>query len=196
MNKILLLMALTLSTNIYSQSSDNDPGIIFSVAGVLSDSVKGIEDDEDKLNYGAGALVEFSLNDHFGLETGALLIKRQYSFKVSELEATQTVSRLHVPMMARFWFSDYFSIAGGPFLSWKTGDAQTNVAFGDTDLIDVKTSANETTQFGLETAATLNFAINDKTGLFVEGRYSSLLGKENNEESQQISAFTGIKFNL
>ena len=51
-------------------------------------------------------------------------------------------------------------------------------------------------EFGVDLALTLNFTLSNKTGLFAEGRYSTLFGQELNEDASQVSALTGIKLDI
>jgi len=194
--KKILLVCLLGSINLVAKQ--NDGSLLLSVAGVANDRVSDIdsETNTDDLNYGFGALVEGNFNSYFGIETGALLIKRNYTFEAGPLKATQSVKRLHIPVLARVWPTNFFSIAGGGFTSIKTGSVDTELDLNNTNIADINTSADDSVEFGLEAAATLNFAVNKKTGLFVEGRYSQALGEESNEDSNHLMGLAGLKFNL
>lgn len=63
-------------------------------------------------------------------------------------------------------------------------------------LFSTQTSSDDGINWGLDTAATLNFAVADKTGIFVEGRYSILLGSENGEDANQMQALAGLKLDI
>ena len=87
-------------------------------------------------------------------------------------------------------------MAAGPFVAFKTGDVENTLEIGDNEVGSIETSADEDVEFGLDGAATFNIAVNDKTGIFVEGRYSYLLEQEDDEDSNEISALAGIKFDI
>ena len=91
--------------------------------------------------------------------------------------------------------SDWFSLALGPFISIKAGEVRNTVELGGFDA-SYSTSADDDFEWGLDLAATVNFAIADKTGFFIEGRYSLDLDQEDNEKSDQISGLAGIKLDL
>jgi len=189
------ILTLTLFTLIFSNGTafadDDDGSLVLSFAGVASD-----RQNESKYDYGLGALIEANINDHFGIETGALFIKRRSElFNTGGVEVTQSVSRLHIPVLARFWVTDYLSLAAGPFVEFKTGDVKTTGTIGGAGG-SVETSADDSTQFGLDAAATLNFAVADKTGVFVEARYSMFFDEEDDEDFNKMFYLAGIKLDI
>jgi len=186
---VLFLGTLTFATTAFAD--DNDGSLVLSIAGVASDRA-----GESDYDYGLGALIEANINDHFGIETGALFIKRESELSGFGGAVTQSVSRLHIPVMARFWATDYFSIAAGPFVEFKTGDVRTSASVGGNNIGSISTSADDSTQFGLDAAATFNLAVADKTGLFVEARYSMFFDEEDREDFNNMFYLAGIKLDL
>jgi len=188
---ILSLILAAGSATAFAQEDDDDGSLVLSFAGIASERA-----NESSYDYGLGALIEANVNDHFGIETGALFIKRESElFNSGGAELTQTVSRLHIPVLARFWVADYFSVAAGPFVEFKTGDVKTSGSIGGVGG-SVETSADDSTQFGLDAAATLNFAVADKTGIFVEARYSMFFDEEDDEEFNKMFYLAGVKLDL
>ncbi len=181
-----------------NESDDNKGSLILSVAGVVNNRIKeGQNESEDKsMDYGGGALVEFGLNDNLGLETGALVINRQYERGGSNLKVIQEVKRLHVPLLVRFWPVDFISIGAGGFTSFKLGDVKNSLEIGGTEVGSLTTKADDSVEYGLEAAVALNLAVSDKTGIFVEGRYSDLLSGDKNTDYNEVSGLAGIKIDL
>jgi hypothetical protein len=171
--------------------------IILSIAGVVNDQVEQVKDGREnrEVNVGGGILVEANVNETFGIETGALFIRHQYDLDEKNFRLVQHVDRIHVPIAARFWPTDYLSLAAGPFVSFRTGDVRNALSKGD-EAENARTAAHEDVEYGLDAALTLNFAVNRKTGIFLEGRYSSLFEQFRNEDSDQVSALAGLKLDL
>jgi len=192
-----ILIVLSLGQSAYAKE-DGAGSLILSLAGVANDRVKEVEADreDNEVNVGGGVLIEAAVNDHFGIETGALVMNRQYDRESEDLRVVEEVTRVHVPVVARFWLADFFSIGAGPFAAFKTGDTKRTLEIGDRRVATLKTSADDDTEFGLDGAATLNFAVADKTGIFVEGRYSMMLDEEEDEDADEVSALAGIKIDL
>ena len=201
--KIISILAISLFASVgFAQSAlDDEKGsLILSFAGIANENVDQLDQQSDDtsydLNYGLAVLVEAGINDHFGIETGVLYTKVQYDAEAAGARFVQSVNRLHVPVLARYWIVDYFSVGAGPYASFKTGSVQNTVSIGDVELGDVETSADDSVQFGLDFAATFNFAIADKTGIFLEGRYSLPFDEEPNEDVKQVYALAGLKIDL
>lgn len=196
MRLLLLSVFVLFSTEVWAQ--DDSGSLILSLAGVVNTTVEEVGDDQedDQLNVGGGVLVEAAVNDAFGIETGALYLRRQYEVSEGNARLVQEVGRVHVPVLARLWPVDYFSIAAGPFVAFAVTDEETQLEIGDTEVAQIETAASNSAEFGLDAAATFNFAVNDKTGFFLEGRYSVLLGEAANEDADELSALAGLKFDI
>lgn len=171
---------------------------IVSAAAVANNSIEKIQNNEkkEKYNLGAAILFEANVNSYFGLETGGILIERQYDVELGALRLVEEVKRLHVPILIRLWPTNYLSIAAGPFASFKLGNTTRTAEIGNITAASLKTSADSSTQYGLDAAVTLNFAVYKKTGLFFEGRYSSPFEKEKHENSDEATALIGLKFTI
>lgn len=175
-----------------------DGSFIVSVFGIANQKVKQINTDQrDKsFNIGFGGLVEANVNGFLGVETGALFIKRQYEYSNSGASLVQQVDRLHIPVIAKFWPTNYVSLGVGPFVSFKTGSVDTNLNIGGVDLGTVQTSANDKVEFGFDLTAALNLSVAEKTGVFIEARYSSPFEQQNSEDYEELSALAGVKIQL
>lgn len=170
--------------------------LVISVAGVINDQVdqdSTLGGEDSSLRAGLGVLVEANIQGSFGIETGVLFLNRQYKVTGQSARLIEESKRLHVPILARAWVNDYFSMGLGPFLAIRTGDDKTVVS---NNSVGLSTSAEEVFEFGLDAAATFNFAVADKTGLFFEGRYSMVLSDKTNESVDQLSGLAGIKLDI
>ncbi len=192
-----LFLASSLSMSAHAKP-DGAGSLILSLAGVANDRVKEVDNDQEdnEINVGGGILIEAGVNDHFGIETGALVVNRQYDVERGNTRVVDEVTRVHVPVIARFWLADFFSIGAGPFVALKTGDTKRTLEIGGNEVASTRTSAEDDAEFGLDGAATFNIAVADKTGIFIEGRYSYLLDDEDDEDNNEISALAGIKIDL
>jgi len=190
-----LLISILLSSGVAmsAEAKENNGELILSFFGAAHDNK--IQGDSDP-NFGLGAFVETNMNSHIGIETGFVYINRQYKSKAAGFEVVQETGRLHIPVMVKFWLNDYLAVAAGPYASVKVGNTSTEFSFGDADLGAIETSADDDVEFGYDISGTLNFAIREKTGLFVEGRYSDLFSSESDEETDQIFLLAGVKITL
>lgn len=150
----------------------------------------------NEFNMGGGVLIEANLNGQIGIEFGALFLSRRYDVDRAGLKITEEVSRIHIPIVARFWATDFLSMALGPFIAFKTGTKKTSLQSGDTRLGSINTSADDSFEYGMDAAFTIDLAVANKTGVFIEGRYSDTLDEKPNEDSDQISALAGIKLDI
>jgi hypothetical protein len=177
---------------------DGAGSLILSLAGVANDQVKDVQDgrEDNEINMGGAALIEAGVNDHFGIETGALLVNRQYDAERGDVRVVQEVKRVHIPVLARFWFADFFSVAAGPFVAFKTGHVKNALEIGGDEVATLETSADDDAEYGADGAVTFDIAVADKTGLFIEGRYSTLFNDKNDEDTDEISALAGVKIDL
>lgn len=195
--KILSATIIAGCISLSANAADNQSSVVVSLTGLMNtqdSNFEGEDTNKDDVNYGGGVLVELNANDNFGIETGALLTERVYEASAGSESIGQKVKRLHVPLTARAWLSDYFSVAAGPFVSFQVGDVETYYQSGNNVVGSISTDAEKQTEYGLDGAATFNIAVADKTGLFVEARYSSVLSSD--EVEDEVSALTGLKIDL
>lgn len=200
-SKYLFLLVLSTGAFVPSFSYAKAPGegeLILSAFGLVNQGVKEAESDEEDKEYhfGVGALVEANINGALGIETGALFIKRQYDYEAGGFRVVQEVNRIHVPVLARFWIGDIFSVGVGPYVAFKVGNVKDSLEFGSSPIGSIETNADDDVEFGYDIAATLNFAVNDKTGIFVEGRYSKPFDEAESTDFEALTALAGVKLSL
>lgn len=192
---IVSVSGLLFSTSAFAKK---DGSLVLSVFGVVNQGVEeaGSGSEDKNYHFGLGALVEANIDGNIGIETGAIFVKRQYDYEAGGFRLVQQVNRLHIPVLARIWLSDYFSLAAGPFASVKVGNVKDSLEIGGSPIGSVETNADDSVEFGYDIAATLNFAISDKTGIFVEARYSSPFDSAQDTDYETITALAGVKIDL
>lgn len=180
------------------QSFAQDEGRWVLSLGLLGNSQsKQVSEDslKDEFNVGLAALVEVMVRERIGIETGALLVERQYDVSSGSLRLIQSARRLHIPVLARWWVADYFALGLGPYAAVRLGSVRNAVQFGEAELA-LDTSSRRDLELGFDVSALLNLAIHNRTGLFLEGRYSSPFDRRGGEESSHIFGIVGVKLHL
>lgn len=192
------LILTSLSYPLLSHAALGDGSMTFTLAGIANNGADEIQNQggSGSINFGAGALVESNIYDRFGIETGALITDRKYTTEAGGLRLVQQTRRLHVPVLARLYATDFFSVGAGPFAGFKTGNVKTAVEGSGNSYGVASTSANDSVEYGVDAAATLNAALSATTGLFVEGRYSALLDERSDEEANEVYGLAGVKINI
>ncbi len=197
MKNLILILAVLSTASIGIAAEQRGGSMVLSLGGLASTNTEELDDEADiDTAFGAAALIEANVNDVFGIETGVLFTRRAYEVGNDSLRLVQEVNRLHVPVAARFWVADFFSIAAGPYVSFRTGDVDNALEIGDEEVASLETSAEEDVTFGADVAATLNFAVDDKTGIFVEGRYSTQFDQLADETSDVVTGIAGLKLDF
>lgn len=183
------------STAEYSDSnySGEDDSVVLSLAGLATTPKEEI--DNEDYNYGAAIFIEANKSDIFGFETGVMYIKKQYVANVAGAKVVDEVDRLHIPAMARLWATDFLSVAAGPYIAFSVGDVERTVTVGDA-AVNYESSASDDIELGLDVAGTLNLAIDDKSGIFIEGRYSQPVDEESAEDVDKATALAGFKIDI
>lgn len=188
---VIASSALVLNTRAFASSP-----YILTIAGVASPSIQENENKTQKnIIYSGGFLIEEKLEEVIGLESGIILINRQYDFRKDNYRVIENVKKLHVPLTARFWPVKFFSIAFGPFIEVSTGDVKTVLVEGST-FNSEETSAEDNIEFGVDTALTLNIDIDSSSAFFLETRYSQIAGLKEEEKINSLSALAGIQMTI
>lgn len=194
---ILGLALFGFALPIAAQAASNQSSLVVSLTGMLSshEEISSSSDiNKNHLSYGGGVLIEAVSADDFGIETGVLVRERNYEASFAGKSLGQRVKRIHIPILARAWLTDYFSVAVGPFASFKAGSVDTYLKIDGSEMASYSTDAERDLEYGVDGALTFNIAVADKTGLFVEARYSEVLSSD--EVDGDISALSGIKIDL
>lgn len=190
-----ILMTAVVSTSAFAGRPD-DGQMIVSIFGAVTDSVEQVQNERDnKLNYGGGVFVEANFNSIFGIETGAIFIKRQYDYSRGGINLVQEVNRLHVPVLAKFWPTNFLSLGVGPYVGVKVGSVTNSVEIGGVTG-STSTNADDEVEFGLDGTVALNMSIDDKTGIFIEGRYSQPFDEKSDVDYDSVTGLVGVKIAL
>jgi opacity protein-like surface antigen len=196
-NLKLIIMSLLLSFTVTSQvqARPDDGALILSLFGVVNETVDKVESEDrnESIDFGFGVLVEANVNGFLGIETGLLYVKRQYEYSAAGSSLVQQVNRLHVPVLAKFWPTNFLYVGAGPYVSFKTGSVNSALNIGGVDVGSVDTSADDDVELGYDISTGVNFSVADKTGVFVELRYSSPFEKESSENYEELTALAGVK---
>jgi opacity protein-like surface antigen len=139
----LLQIGVKAGVNFASQTGDAFPGQSFDKEGITS--------------YHAGLVAEIKLLDKFSVQPELLYSTQGATYKNAVDEFKNELGYLSIPVMAKFYLTDSFSLEVGPQASFLL---------------------NEKNDFDVENAETFDFAVNAGLGfkitknIFVQGRYS------------------------
>ena len=178
----LTVVTFSVSVSAAAQETEASGGVRVAVAGIAgvtgarnssSNTAQGTGINADrKIGYGAGILIEAPFTESLGIETGVLYVRRRFEVGTPGLRITRTVPTVFVPLEARLWLGELFSVSGGAFGAIRVGDQSDKVTMGGSSLATFGSGSRERTEFGMTLAATLNLAAVNKTGFFVEARYN------------------------
>ncbi|MBA6152393.1 porin family protein [Gelidibacter maritimus] len=160
MKKLLLLSAFVvfgLSTSIKAQNVDFGLKTGLNIANLTGGDV----DKNNLYSFHIGGLAEFKLSDTFALQPELL-----YTRQGSEVENSMKVKLdyLAIPVMAKYYLTDKFSLEAGPQFSFLIDD---KAEFDDSALPDAETDASSF-DFGLNIG--LGYAITPN--IFTQARYN------------------------
>lgn len=174
---------------------ENEKGhILYSLAAVYSPNIHGvIRPDKAGQIFPLALLVEIGANDNIGFETGLIFNERQYLVESDNYNLQQNVKRVHIPVTVKIWWRDTVAISAGPYVSVAASGIESQKWIRVSDTNNLKTPADDTFEFGFESALTFNFPLSDKTGLFVEGRYYAPYGEVQLKKYNSVYGLIGIK---
>lgn len=140
------------------------------LAGEMNDQVL------DQGQTGLGFATELNLNQRFGVEIGVFNMKRRYALEEGGSKLIEETKRIHIPVLLRGWLADYLSLGFGPYAAVRSDDIR-SVSTGEIGE-ELETGAKEDVETGWEAALALNVAFTNKTGFFLEGRFSEPMPKK------------------
>jgi len=171
--KVALLSALAMNAPAAMASVRLALGGVTGVTGARTTGTgqaTGVNADR-RMGFGAGALAEFPLNKFLGIETGVFYMHRRFDLGTDTVSLARTVPTLIVPVEARFWLGNVFSVSAGPFVAFSVGDQDDSVTTGPATAT-FSSGNRDAVELGATAAATVNLATINKTGIFLEGRYN------------------------
>ncbi len=161
MKKLLLVLAIVitgLSDSMYAQDVDFGVKVGLNLANVVGDD----EDRNSLLSFHIGGLAEITFSDKFSLQP-ELLYSRQ-GFEAKEAEAKFKLDYLAIPIMAKYYLGEKFSVEIGPQASFLIND---KVVFDDSDIPDADTDASS-----FDLGLNLGIGLNLNSNLLAQIRYS------------------------
>ena len=167
----LAIFAVT-ATNAQEADNTTDRSVSFGVkGGVNFSTISGDDFDspDSRTSFHVGVLAEFPMGDMFSLQTEALYSGQGFEYDVPGVDGEEHVEYqldyLAVPVLAKFYVTNGFSIEAGPQFAFVVNEElDTNPTDdpGDTDLDNAES-------FALGIAGGLSFQT--EMGLFATGRY-------------------------
>ncbi|MCV9934167.1 PorT family protein [Flavobacterium sp. LS1R47] len=172
MKKLILVAALFIATSATMQAQLLQIG---AKAGVNFANLSGTDIQTDAItSYHAGLVAEIKLLDRFSIQPELLYSTQGATYKNALGEFKDELGYLSIPVMAKIYLSDAFSLEVGPQASFLL--SQKN----DFDVKDAKT-------FDFALAAGLGFKITKN--IFVQGRYGLGLTEISKEAKAKNSVF-------
>lgn len=148
-------------------------------AGVNFANLSGADDSEMKIGFHVGAVAEIKFNDKFSIQPEVVYSTQGAKFSqtlpiIGEVESTIKNDYINVPIMAKYYFIEGFSVELGP----QIGFLMKSEAESGDNTIDTK-DAYKSIDFGLG----VGLAYDLPMGLFVGARYNLGLSKVNEDVS-------------
>ncbi len=148
-------------------------------AGVNFANVSGIDDTDMKTSFYVGAVAEIKFNDKFSVQPELLYSSQGYKVSGSEtimgvtatFEGTQKLDYINVPIMAKYYIIDGFSVEAGPqigFLIKAEGEGE-STAMGTTSKIK---EDNKDFYKSIDFGVNFGLAYDLPMGLFINARYN------------------------
>jgi len=173
MKKIYVLSILMLCINLGIQAQE----LHFGVKGGVNFATVGGDDTEDlkmRTAFHVGALMEVKFSETFSLQPEVLYSAQGTSGKEDGLDIDIKLDYINVPIMAKYNFSESFSVEAGPqigfLISTKGKSDGVEVDLDEYDLF-------KDVDFGLGVGLSYKIIPN----LFVSGRYNLGLSNINND---------------
>lgn len=173
MKKIVLAVALLVVTSASMQAQFLRVGV---KAGVNFANFSGTEIQTDGItSYHAGLVAEVKLLDRFAIQPELLYNTQGAEYKSALGDFKNELGYISIPVMAKIYLTDAFSIEAGPQASFLV---------------------SEKNDFDVEDSKTFDFAVNAGLGfkitksLFVQGRYSLGLTEISKNADAKNSVFS------
>jgi opacity protein-like surface antigen len=198
MKKIMLTAAAVLAFA-FSNAQETKFGV---KAGVNLHTLTGdVEDQSSKIGFQAGAFAEFKLSDKFAIQPELLYSTQGTKFEEGDDEIKYNLSYLNIPVMAKYYVAEKFSLEAGPQIGFllsakgKYDFVEDGVSVsGDEDIKD----SFESIDFGLNFGAGYDFTENLSAGLRYNLGLSNIAKTEDGNDSKVkngvFSLSVGYKF--
>lgn len=155
------------------------------------------------VGFTAGLLGNYQINEMFSMETGLYYSPRNFSYQMNNngiLQNTKiTANMMEIPIMARVWFAQYFSLGFGPYIAFGVGNVNVdspnqNNGFNNfnnnqnqqTGSISYQNAGMNSFDFGILGSAQAKVPVANNFFLLVDGRFnfglSDLRANQNNNQ--------------
>ncbi len=185
MNRItksfIIIFACAFTTISYAQTTFGLKGGL-NIANVIGEDT---EDLDSKTAFHVGATAEFKLSENFSLQTELLYSMQGAKYSEEGLKSDIKLNYLNLPIIAKYYVSESFSLEAGPQIGFKLNSEVTVEYEGESETEDLE--GLRSIGFGV------NFGLGFKldSGLNFGARYN--LGLSNiNEDSDDGSVKNGV----
>lgn len=141
-------------------------------AGVNFANLSNFDNSEMKTGFHVGAVAEIKFNDKFSIQPELLYSAQGTKFPINNSEVKFNIDYINIPIMAKYYIVDGFSVEAGPQVGFLT-KAELEGTFdnltGTTDIKDNVKSVDFGVNFGL--------AYDLPNGFFANARYNLGLAK-------------------
>ncbi|MFV8355442.1 porin family protein [Flavobacterium sp. XS1P32] len=152
-----------------------------------------IEDNSSKAGFHLGGFVEFKVSDKFAIQPELLFSTQGTKFDVDGDDLKFNISYLNIPVMAKYYVADAFSLEAGPQIGFLTS-AKAVVGSEDENIKD----NFESIDFGFNFGAGYNFTENLSAGLRYNLGLSNIAKTEAGDNTKVsnnvLSVSLGYKF--
>jgi hypothetical protein len=161
---------------------------------------QGFSEDR-KLGWGGGVLFDSPLSEGLSLGVGALYIQRKFQIGTGSVRYERKVPTVFVPIEAKVWLGNAFSIGGGVFGAVKAGNVTDSVVTGAGTLNATSDPGRDTLDYGLTASANFLLPVAERTGVLLGARYLYGLtdGTKSAAYDEKIDDFAlqaGLSFSL
>ncbi|MBN9283154.1 MULTISPECIES: porin family protein [Flavobacterium] len=181
MKKVLLSAVALMAFGFASNAQEVKFG---AKAGLNLSSITNLDGGKTRTSFHVGALAEIKVADKFAVQPEVLYSSQGAK---GEGDVSLKMDYINVPIMAKYYVADGFSIEAGPQVGF--------LMSAKLESVDVKDTFN-TVDFGFN--AGIGYEL--KEGIFFQGRYNlglTNLAKESGDQSRKNSVFqvsVGYKF--
>lgn len=187
-------------------AADGSVAVVFSpsLTSVRTESTLAQEqgfNSERKLGLGAGILFDAPLTENLSLGVGGLFINRKFQIGTGSVRLERSVPTVFVPVEAKFWLGNAFSIGAGAFGAIKVGDAKDEVKVGSGGFSTNSAQDRKSLDYGLTASVNFLLPVAERTGFLIGARY--LYGLSNNssniaydEKIDDLALTAGISFGM
>ncbi|WP_271767742.1 porin family protein [Aquimarina algiphila] len=177
--KKLMLFAVLASLSLVATAQEESirfgakAGVNF--ANISGDGTDGVD---GRTGFHIGALVEIPISEKFAFQPELLYSSQGAKLDIGNLETTTKINYINIPLMAKYYVAQGFSLQAGPQIGFLTS-AKAKVEGPGVDEDNDIDDAIKGIDFGL------NFGLGYQLdmGLFFDGRYNLGLSNINDTES-------------